>query len=241
MAIYRQAADGQFVPFESTPFPDLEKKLEDWIELNPHLLLDGEPLAVIARQPRNEHGKFLDLLAVDRTGATVVVELKRGEAPRDVLAQAFEYAAWVDSLSFDQLDELGREYAARRGIDAAGLHDLYSRVFGEDGPDEAPVDPAVVTFNSRQRIVVVAESFTPEVLQTARYFRSRMSADVHAVKFLVHRAGSETVLETSAVVGQEPVRAAAVPREQPQTDDEYRLSVATDFMRAASTLRTGPH
>src|SRR5438132_483968 len=98
MPIYKQDTSGKFVPFEQTPFPDLEKTLEDWIEANPHLLLEGEQIAVFARQPRTKFGKYLDLLAIDKTGATVIIELKRGETPRDVVAQALEYAAWIDSL-----------------------------------------------------------------------------------------------------------------------------------------------
>ncbi len=50
------------------------------------MLLAGEELVVIARQPRTSSGKILDLLALDHTGATVVIELKRGQAPREVVA-----------------------------------------------------------------------------------------------------------------------------------------------------------
>jgi hypothetical protein len=197
MTLFKQREDGRFEVLEQTPFADLEKKLEDWIEANPGILFDGHALAVVARQPRNTHGKFLDLLAVDRRGATVIVELKRGEAPREVLAQALEYAAWVDSLTFEQLDELAR------GIDAIGIHDVYRAVYDVDSESETPVDPSLITFNSHQVIVIVAETFTPEVEQTARYFRSKLGADLHLVRFSIHRAGGELVLETTAVVGQE--------------------------------------
>src|SRR5438874_1422642 len=104
MPIFRMDASGRFVPFEETPFPDLEKVLEDWIEANPHLLLEGEDIAIIARQPRTAFGKYPDLLGIDESSACVIVELKRGETPRDVIAQALEYAAWVDSLTHDQLN-----------------------------------------------------------------------------------------------------------------------------------------
>ena len=86
MPIYKKDESGRFVPFEPKPFSDLEKEkvLEDWIENNPHLLLEGEDLAIVARQPRTGFDKYLDLLALDRTGATVVVELKgKGQARRD--------------------------------------------------------------------------------------------------------------------------------------------------------------
>ena len=82
MPIYKMAKNGKFEQFEKTPFPDLEKVLEDWIEKNPHLVLEDEEVAIIARQPRTGFDKYLDLLAVDESGATVVIELKRGETPR---------------------------------------------------------------------------------------------------------------------------------------------------------------
>ena len=40
-------------------------------------------------------GKSIDLLGVDREGNVVVVELKRDRTPRDVVAQALEYAAFA--------------------------------------------------------------------------------------------------------------------------------------------------
>lgn len=125
MPLFRLAEPAKLVPSDAVPFPDLEKKLEDWIELNPHILLDGETVAIIARQPRTAHGKFSDLLGVDESGACAIVELKRGETPRDVVAQALEYAAWVDSLSGDELDELARTFAATRGYAADGVLGLY--------------------------------------------------------------------------------------------------------------------
>src|SRR4051794_8421924 len=106
MPLYRVNEAGTFVPFEATPFPDVERVLEEWIEKNPHLLLHGETVAFIGRQPRTVHGKFLDLLGIDVTGACVIVELKRGEAPREVIAQSLEYAAWVDTLTRDKLDAI---------------------------------------------------------------------------------------------------------------------------------------
>lgn len=232
MTLFRQQEDGKFDVLEKTAFSDLERKLEDWIEASPGILFDGEPLAVISRQPRSSHGKYLDLLAVDRRGTTVVVELKRGEAPREVVAQALEYAAWVESLTFDQLDEIARNYATQRGIEAHGIRDLYGRVFGDGDADDSPVDATVVTFNSRQTIVIVAEEFSPEVEQTARYLRARLGADIHAVRFSVHRAGGEIVLETSSVVGREPVKAVQAPKDEGGNDDDVRAYVKTDFMKS---------
>jgi len=108
MPLYHKDASGKFIPLQSMRFPDLERVLEDTIEANPHLLLEGEEVAIFARQPVTAFGKYPDLLGIDETGACVIIELKRGETPREVVAQALEYAAWADSLTQDDLNDLAR-------------------------------------------------------------------------------------------------------------------------------------
>lgn len=238
MPIYKQDESGKVVPFEQTPFPDLEKVLEDWIEDNPHLLFEGEDLAIFARQPSTKFGKYLDLLGLDRTGATVVVELKRGETPRDVVAQTLEYASWVDSLTLDQLDEMAREYAEKRGVDASGIADLYRRTFSaelEDAEDQGRQLAERITFNNRQRLVILAERISEEVEQTLRYLRTRFGADVYGVQFSVHQAGGDTIISTTTVVGREQVAKPAqtgTPQER-ESDESIVARAKTEFVREA--------
>ena len=241
MPIFKRDADDRFVPFEPTPFPDLEKTLENWIEKNPHLLLEGEELAIIGRQPRTKFDKYLDLLAVDETGACVVVELKKGETPRDVIAQALEYAAWVDSLSPHQLNDLAHDYAESRKLEAVGVEDLYRMTFDsstEDGAEEEDREAGAtrVTFNSRQRIVIVAERISDEVEQTLRYLRTRFGADVYGITFSVHRLGGDEIISTTTVVGRESVTGGGGGiRGERESNDDIRAKVRTDFLRWAVT------
>lgn len=240
MPIYKKDESGRFVPFEQMPFPDLEKTLEDWIEANPHLVLEGEAVAFFARQPRTRYDKYLDLLGVDKAGATVIVELKRGETPRDVVAQTLEYASWVDSLTVDQLDELAREYAEKRGLNVNGIADLYSRTFSaqlEDAEDQGPKVTERITFNNRQRLVILAERISDEVEDTLRYLRTRFGADVYGVEFSVHRAGNDTIINTTTVVGREHVSKPAPPStpREPESDESILARAKTDFVRRAVT------
>ena len=64
--------------------------LEEWIISNPEIL--GEDITVIGRQINTSSGP-LDLLGIDRNGNMVIIELKRDKLPREVLAQAIDYAA----------------------------------------------------------------------------------------------------------------------------------------------------
>jgi hypothetical protein len=239
MPLYRMDADGRFSPFEKTPFPDLEEELEKWIEANPQLLLHDEQLAIISRQPRTAFGKYLDLLAIDESGACVVVELKRGETPRDVVAQTLEYAAWVDALTRDQLDELTRAYGAQHGLAVGGVEDLYRQAFAPETAEEpVPEIAAKVTFNNRQRLIIVAEEFSPEVEQTLRYLRTKHAVDITGLRFGVHTAGGETIIETDVVVGRERTASAgerSASSREPESPEMIIARAKTEFIKRAAT------
>ena len=90
---------------------ELESHLESWLENSPWALVEGEPILWIGRQTSanvEESTIFPDLLGVDSEGNLVIVELKRSRAPREVVAQLLEYAAWAKELSDEQIHEDSR-------------------------------------------------------------------------------------------------------------------------------------
>lgn len=68
---------------------DLEERLEDI--LNENIEIASPNWLVIGRQVRTEHGGFIDLLAIDRDANLIVLELKKQQTPRDVVAQLLDY------------------------------------------------------------------------------------------------------------------------------------------------------
>lgn len=54
---------------------------------------------LIGRQEITSFGGRIDLLAIAPDGSLVLIELKRDRTPRDIVAQALDYAAWVDQLN----------------------------------------------------------------------------------------------------------------------------------------------
>jgi hypothetical protein len=152
-----------------------------------------------------------------------------------VIAQTLEYAAWVDNQTLQQLDEIAREYATAHGLDASNLADLYRLRFAE-APAGSLGSTVVenLTFNARQRMVVVAESFTTEAEETLRYLRTRLGVDITGLRFTVHKAGSEVLIVTDIVVGRELQAVASeksATRQPHMTDDEIAEYVDTDFLR----------
>ena len=77
--------------------------LEKWLKTNPNIL--GDDILLIGEQLHTKSGP-LDYLAIDREGNTVIIELKRDKLPREVIAQAFDYASDVASWDIERLRDI---------------------------------------------------------------------------------------------------------------------------------------
>src|SRR5277367_5560262 len=98
MKIWRVSGEKKLELLQDVPFKanHVEDDLESWIESNPEIL--GEDLLVVARQLEIQDVGRLDLLCIDSNGVPVIVELKRDSTPRQAIAQALDYASWLDTL-----------------------------------------------------------------------------------------------------------------------------------------------
>ena len=74
-----------------------EQTLEEMIIAAPRLLSDDWML--IGRQEDTGFGGRIDLLAIAPDGSLIIIELKRNRTPREVVAQALDYASWVEKAS----------------------------------------------------------------------------------------------------------------------------------------------
>ncbi len=72
-----------------------------------------------------------NLLGVTQTqGDLLIVELKKGKASRDVIAQLLEYAAWASTLTADALAKIAEDYfRSKDSYDQSELADIYKRGF----------------------------------------------------------------------------------------------------------------
>ncbi len=113
--------------------------LEEWLASDPSIIRPG--LKLIGRQVATRSGP-LDLLAVDRSGDLVVIELKRDQLPRAALAQAIDYASDVAPWSIDKIGDVCTKYTGET------LEDVLSEAF-------PGIDLESLAVNQTQRIILV--------------------------------------------------------------------------------------
>jgi hypothetical protein len=160
----------------------------------------------------------LDILALDRDGRLVVLELKRDDAPDDIHLQAITYAAMVSRLAEEDLAAIHAGFVRRRGGQIGEeqvLEAIRQHVDGE-------LDPLLLR---RPRLVLVARQFPRQVTSSAVWLND-MDIDVRLILVRVWSTPTGSVLTTSTfypVPGTEeftvgPARVEAAKATQRATD-----------------------
>lgn len=135
-----------------------EQLLEDMITRDPRIL--SPEWMLIGRQEITTHGGRIDLLAIAPDGSLVLVELKRDRTPREIVAQALDYASWVCDLTADKIAQIyGRLHPG------ASLQTDFLQRFGN------PLDED--TLNEAHQIIIVAAELDPSTERIVKYLNER--------------------------------------------------------------------
>ncbi len=134
--------------------------LQEWIAKQPDVL--GEDLLIIQKEFSgfSDTQERLDLLALDKQGALVIIENKLDDTGRDVTWQALKYASYCSGLSKSNIANIYQNYLDKMQP-GAKAEDLLCEFFGNQ-------DFADITLNKgvTQRIILIAANFRKEVTST---------------------------------------------------------------------------
>ena len=202
MALYSLKGE-QLQPLDAAGYP--EQDLENWLERNPTVLADGEPLLVIGRQVPTEAGP-IDLLALNAAGDLVVIELKRGRTPREAIAQALDYLSVVEDWDPELISTTAQQYLRAAGSTLSTVDEALAEMNTPDGEEEdAEQAPAEVRLNARQHVFVVAQEISPALRRIANLL-NRKGLLVRCVEFRRYLGSDGTSLaDVSTVVRPEDV------------------------------------
>jgi hypothetical protein len=183
-----QIVDGKLIAIDTTlkdggrtePYD-----LEPWLASNPEII--GTDIMIIGRQVMTKSGP-VDLLGIDRSGNTVIIEIKRAELPRETLAQAIDYASDVAEWTVERLGEICADYAKRK------LEEAFAEAF----PD---ADLENLNLNSAQRIVLVGFSIEASLERMIEWLSDSYGVNVNAIilSYLKTKGGEELLTKTTVI------------------------------------------
>ena len=188
---------------------ELESYLEDWLENSPVALVQ-EPILWIGRQTSatvEDSTIFPDLLGLDGEGNLVIAELKRGQAPREVIAQLLEYAAWASELSEEQLQEIGSNYFQTRDeFQGKNFDEVFCETFETE---EVP------PLNKRLRLFLTAEEIPTRVAHVCQFLRTVHGMDITCISVSTFQTETgERLVSMEAKVGDEDLVTSRTRKQQ---------------------------
>jgi hypothetical protein len=207
--------------------------LEEWAIQEPRLL--GEELLVISAEYANweETRHRLDILAIDREGRLVVVELKRDRADENTDLQAIKYASFCSTLTAEDIQKDYRKFWSDRREDelspeevGATFADFLGKVAEEPVLTDEEEGWAELELDDQPRIILVASEFGKEVTSPVTWLIEEYGMDITCVELDAYEKGGRTLLTSEQVI--------------PQREAEEFLAKRREKQRTQSGTRRGP-
>ncbi len=186
----------KFLASEETDFRTHEvmerRDIEKWVINFPEIL--GEELLIIT----TEYDKFdktkerLDLLAIDKNGKLVIVELKREESGKSIELQAIKYAAYCSTLTTDIVVSLRKDFIAKNGKEQSDEEirkELFNFIDNDDFEE----------FDDKPRIMLVAKEFRPEVTTAVLWLR-KFGVNISCIKLMPYKIDDERIGLVSSTI-----------------------------------------
>ena len=124
-------------------------------------------------------GKYIDLLCMDHEGDLIVVELKRDLTPREVTAQAIDYASCVAEMNLETLADLYLHTSNGNLTLNAAYNQKYGSTLDED------------SINKNVKMVIVAAKMDDSTERIIRYLREKYEVDINILFFNVFSNGTQ--------------------------------------------------
>ena len=194
MRLFTIDKSGKMILYKKHDFKELHQEfdLEVLLENNPEYFFEDSKILIIGRQVTTNLNTFIDLLGIDSSGNTVVIELKRDKTPRETLAQLLEYASFIEKLDYSQLNDIFQDYSGEEST----LEEYHQQYFksGVDGK---------VSFNKSTILIIVAQEISKEIRQTALFLRKK-GLDIYCASFKYFKTkNEEQIISLEFIVGEE--------------------------------------
>jgi hypothetical protein len=180
-------ADGKLVRAARAQLAS-ESMIEEWVRSNPALV--GVSAVIIGQQVSTPSQGRIDLLAMDKDGSLIIIELKRAKTPREIVAQVLDYASWVTTLNTRDVYALCLEKTGR------SLDEVYQERFSSPPPD---------TLNASHQMMIVAGSMDDTTKRIIEYLSEEHGVGINVVFFNIFEDGGVQWLTTDTLLEQEEV------------------------------------
>lgn len=173
--------------------------IEEWVRTNPEML--GEDLLIVSVEfdRFSNSSDRLDVLALDRLGNLVVIELKRDSAAGYADLQAIRYAAMVSSMTVEVLIPYYIAYRKRYQAETLTDGEAKTKII------EFVESDSFTELSNKPRIILCSEGFSQEITATVLWLRE-YDIDISCVKITPYKIDDKLVIVPKVVIPLEEAK-----------------------------------
>lgn len=167
--------------------------VQEWVLATPQLL--GEDLMVVTSEFAHfdRTSERIDVLAVDRKGKLVVIELKRSAVGTHADLQGIRYAAYCSTFTLEDVADLYSVHVRTREARDLSVAEAAEEIRGFiNAPD-------FEEFDDKPRIILAAEQFPPEMTAALLWLRS-FDVDISAVRLRPYTLDGRLLLDSEVLI-----------------------------------------
>lgn len=133
----------------------------------------------------------IDLLAIDKEGNLVVIELKRTETGEHMELQAIRYAAMVSTLTFSRAIEIYQKYLSSIGSEDVAENNLLEFLGWEEPQEDG--------FALDVRIILVSADFSKELTTSVMWLNER-NLDIRCVRLIPYKHQEKIFVDVQQII-----------------------------------------
>lgn len=166
----------------------------------------------------------IDLLAIDKQGSLVVIELKRTETGEHMELQALRYAAMVSTLTFSRATEIYYKYLS--SINCNQKDDAENKLLEFLGWEE----PQEEDFALDVRIILVSANFSKELTTSVMWLNER-DIDIRCVRLIPYKDRGQILIDVQQIIPLPEAESYQVKIKQQSEERREAIRSAKDFTR----------
>lgn len=166
--------------------------IEKWVENCPEILCEDLIIITTEYDKFDKTNERLDLLAIDKEGNLVVIELKRDDSGKSMEFQAIKYAAYCSTLTLNDVVKLYQNYQSKRKM-SVSEEDSKNEIINFIDNDEFE------EFTEKPRIILVSKKYRPEVTSSVLWLR-KFGIDITCIKLTPYELDNNIIVFESTIL-----------------------------------------
>lgn len=162
----------------------------------------------------------IDLLAIDKEGNLVVIELKRTETGEHMELQALRYASMVSTLTFSRATEIYQKYLISIGSEENAENNLIE-FLGWEEPQEDD-------FGLDVRIILVSANFSKELTTSVMWLNER-NLDIRCVRLIPYKHQEQILVDVQQIIPLPEVESYQVKIKQQSEERREARKSSKDY------------